>query len=91
MTSLVSEDKVFVHMSGRTQTKEEFFQEIKDGILNYYGYTIENPRISIDGNQAVFDADVTLNAKVYGMRGSWTLQTHAIYQKIDGKWIQVNR
>ena len=36
LNALVTEDKTFTHMSGKTQTKEEFFGEIADGTLNYY-------------------------------------------------------
>lgn len=90
MSSLVSEDTVFVHMSGRTQTKEEFFEEIENGTLNYYGYKIDNPIIKVDGDHATLQANITLNAKVYGMTGTWTLNTSARFIKINGLWIQTN-
>ena len=77
-------------MSGKTQTKEEFFQEIKDGILNYYEYIIANPVVNINGDTAILTTDTTLKAKVYGISGSWTLHTITNYKKVDGKWIQCN-
>lgn len=90
MGSLVTEDKTFTHMSGRVQTKEEFFDEIADGTLNYYSYKIENPEITIDGDRAMLTADTTLTAKVYGISGSWTLYTKAHFIKVEDKWIQCN-
>lgn len=90
MRELVSEDKTFRHMSGKVQTREEFFGEIRNGILNYYGYQIHDPEITVEGEHARLKADVTLRAKVYGFSGSWTLHTLTDFRKIEGKWIQVN-
>ncbi len=84
--SIVTEDKTFTHMSGKKQTKEEFFGEIEDGTLNYYKYQIKNLNIAVDGDHATLNADVTLTAKVYGMSGSWTLGTHQNFIKIDQEW-----
>ncbi len=76
-----------VHMSGKTQNKNEFISEIMDNTLNYYESEIIEPTILFDDeNTATLIADVSLTAKVYGIRGKWTLNTIASFQKIDGKW-----
>ena len=80
----------FTHMSGKTQTKEEFFGEIANGTLNYYAYEIHDPRITISGNEAVLTASVTLTAKVYGASGNWTLPVNSRFTKIDGVWYSKN-
>ena len=90
MLSLVTEDKTFTHMSGKKQTKEEFFGEIEDGTLNYYKYEIHHPVVVIDGDTATLTADTTLTAKVYGMSGRWTLATEAHFVKWGDEWIQCN-
>ena len=90
LTALVVPDITFTHMSGKTQTKEEFFGEIEDGTLNYYKYELSDPVIMIDGDTATLTGSTTLTAKVYGMSGSWTLPTNAHYIKIDGEWIHCN-
>lgn len=90
MKSLVTKDKVFTHLSGRVQTGEEFFEDIANGTLNYYQYKIDDPDIRIEGDQALFQADTTLKAKVYGMSGEWTLHTIVHYIKRNGQWIQQN-
>ncbi len=87
----VTEDKTFTHMSGKTQTKEEFFGEIEDGTLNYFEYKIDNPQVRINGNYACLTSTTTLTARVYGFSGSWPLQTEAWFQKIDGEWIYCNK
>lgn len=90
LTALVVSDITFTHMSGKTQTKEEFFGEIEDGTLNYYKYELSDPVITIDGDTATLTGSTSLTAKVYGMSGSWTLPTNAHYIKIDGEWIHCN-
>ena len=41
MREIVSEDMVFTHMSGRRQTREEYFADIADGYLDYYTIGID--------------------------------------------------
>ena len=81
---------IFTHMSGKQQTKEEFFGEIADGILNYYAYVIHDPQITVSGDEATLTASVTLTAKVYGASGDWTLPVNARFTKIDGVWYAHN-
>lgn len=90
MRALTAVDKTFTHMSGKKQTREQFFGVIMDGTLNYFRSDIHSPRITVDGDRANLKASVTLKAKVYGMSGSWTLSTDTNFRKISGEWIQVN-
>lgn len=90
LDSMYMEGTTFTHMSGKTQTKKEFFGEIADGTLNYYTYVIHDPQITVEGNKAELIASVTLTAKVYGASGDWTLPVHARFTKTDGKWIAYN-
>ena len=87
----VTADKTFTHMSGKTQTKEEFFGEIEDGTLNYFEYRIDNPQVRLNGVYACLTATTTLTARVYGFSGSWPLRTEAWFQNIDGDWIYCNK
>ncbi len=87
---IIKDGTTFTHMSGKTQTKEEYFDEIADGTLNYYKYKIANCNITVNGNRAALKAYVTLTAKVYGISGSWTLRVNPHFEKINGEWIYCN-
>ena len=87
---ITAEDKTFTHMSGKKQTREEFFAEIRRGILNYYAYNIENLHIEVNADTAHLSGNVTLKAKVYGMSGSWTVKTEQNFRKENGNWIICN-
>lgn len=87
LNEIICDNYTLTHMSGKTQTKQEFIDEIMDGTLNYYKSTINNPDIILFGeNKAIFKADVTLDAKVYGMKGTWTLHSQQTLEKIYDKW-----
>ena len=86
LKELMRDNYTLTHMSGKTQTKQEYIDEIINGTLNYYKSTIDNPLIIINKNKAELKADVTLDAKVYGIKGTWTLHSQQTMEKINGKW-----
>ncbi len=90
LNEIVKDDKKFVHMDGKTQTKEQFFEEIKNGTLNYFNSVLKDEVITVNGDKANIKGKTTLKAKVYGMEGEWTLPTDANFEKINGKWIFCN-
>ena len=86
LNEMILDGTTFTHMSGKIQSKDEFLEEIEDGTLNYYKSETNNPVIIVDGNVATLKASVTLTAKVYGSSGTWTLNTNARFEKIEGVW-----
>ena len=87
LNELLDDNYTLTHMSGKTQTKDEYIGEIMDGTLNYYKSIINNPIIMIkEKDKALLKADVTLDAKVYGMKGTWTLHSEQTMEKINEKW-----
>ena len=91
MREIVSEDMIFTHMSGRQQTREEYFTDVANGRLTYYTIGIDSPVIVVDGDTGTIEYTSVLNADAYGARGTFRMSgTHA-YRKINGEWIAVNR
>lgn len=84
---LYSDDRKFVHMSGKTQTKEEYLGELMDGTLNYYHTDLKDIEISVHGNDAVLSSTSYFRAKVYGICGNFPMHTTARFSKIRGEWI----
>ena len=52
MREIVSEDKSFTHMSGMTQSREEYFSDIAKGRLKYFTIGIADPKIKVSGEAA---------------------------------------
>ena len=91
LNKIVKDGTTFTHMSGKTQTKEEYFEDIKTGALDYQSYTIEDPKVTIDGNKAILKARVTLTANAYGAQGSYPFNVTAFFEKIDDEWLYTNK
>ena len=87
---MIKDGKTFTHMSGKVQTKEEYFADIKSSALDYKSYTVENPSVTIKGKYAKLTALTTLTANAYGAQGSWPFNTTAWFEKINGDWIYCN-
>ena len=91
LNKIVKEGTTFTHMSGKTQSKNEYLEDIRSGALDYQSYTIENPRVTIDGNTAILKARVTLTANAYGAQGTYPFNISAYFEKIDGEWLYTNK
>ena len=90
MREIVSEDMVFTHMSGKQQTREEYFADVADGSLRYYTIGMEKPTVQVDGDRATVTYTSVLNANAYGARGTFRMKGTHHYEKRDGAWIAVN-
>ena len=91
LNEIIENGTTFTHMSGKTQSKEEYIADIINKKLDYQAYKIENPKITIDGNKAIIKAKVSLTANAYGAQGTWPFDTTAYLEKIDGKWYYRNK
>ena len=80
-------DLIFTHMSGKKQTREEFFDDIVNGKLNYYKITTHKADVSVNGDTATVDYRHTLDALAYGARGEWTFNGTMFMRKINGDWV----
>ncbi len=90
MREIVSEDMTFTHMSGRRQTREEYFADVADGSLRYYTVGMEKPIVRVDGDRVTVTYTSVLNANAYGARGTFRMKGTHSYEKRDGAWIAVN-
>ncbi len=90
MTQIASPDMIFTHMSGRQQTREEYFADITNGNLQYFTIGIENPLVNINGSYASLSYTSVLNANAYGARGTYRIDGTHWYEKQDENWIACN-
>ena len=90
LRELVAEDAVFTHMSGKRQTREEYFADIESGNLRYFTIGIENPVITVAGDTASLTYTSVLNADAYGARGVYRMSgTHRLERR-EGVWRSTN-
>ena len=89
MRELVAEDMIYTHMSGKQQTREEYFADIADGRLRYFTIGIADPVIQADGEKGSITYTSVLNADAYGARGTYRIPAQRRYaihnQQLHGK------
>ena len=90
LDEIILDGTIFRHMSGKTQTKDEYFADIRDGRLDYQSYTMTDAKVVIDGDDATLTCRVVLTANAYGAQGSWPFNVTAHLVKIDGEWYMTN-
>ena len=81
------EDATFTHMSGRQQTREEYFADIENGNLRYFTIGIDSPVVTVDGDTASVTFTSVLNANAYGARGTYRMSGTHHWEKRDGEWV----
>lgn len=91
MDEIVSDDMTFTHMSGRQQTKEEYFADVADGSLTYYSIGIENPVVEVNGNYASVTYTSILKANAYGAEGTYRMPGTHWYESRNGQWYSINK
>lgn len=90
LRELVAEDMIYTHMSGKQQSREEYFEDIADGSLRYFTIGIADPVIRTDGIQGSITYTSVLNADAYGARGTYRMKGTHYYELREGNWIAVN-
>ncbi len=87
LRELVPEDATFTHMSGRQQTREEYFADIENGNLRYFTVGIDSPTVKVNGDTASVTFTSVLNANAYGARGTCRMSGTHHWEKRDGEWV----
>ena len=90
LASLMDDDLILRHITGATQTKQEWLADIAAG--NMFYIHIDNTRleISINGNRAALTHTNIIEARINGGHGTWTLNGTSYYEKRGDTWIWTN-
>ncbi len=90
--AMMDDGIILRHITGMTQTKQEWLEEVASGSMDYH--EIENRDVSItfiDSQTADLAFTAVITATIWGSRGTWTLQSTMRLARRDGKWIRVNK
>ena len=89
---LMDDDLVLVHMSGATQSKASWLQDIAAETMRYYHIDITRFECSVDGDRAVIKSTNVIEARIWGSHGTWTLKGTTYLRRADNKygWIRCN-
>jgi len=76
----------FVHVTGTDQTKAEWLKQIKMGRMHYFSSKEKLIQVEVKGNYAKVISRNELDARIYGFRNTWPLQSTTELTKNNGQW-----
>ena len=87
--TMMDESIILRHITGMTQTKREWLEEVASGSMKYHKIEKRNVKVSLnaDGSVSVSFTSV-ITATIWGSYGTWTLNGTMLLVKRSGKWIR---
>ena len=88
--SMMADDIILRHITGQTQPKQEWLDEVGSGSMDYH--KIEQSDVNIQFiNSETADVSFTsvITATIWGSNGTWTLHNTMRLGRINGRWIRV--
>lgn len=90
LREMMGADTIVRHITGRTQTMDEWLSDVENEEMKYYSIEVTDPEIVIDGDTATLTCSNVIDARIYGSRGTWTLSGGAAFEKINGEWVMAH-
>lgn len=87
LNKIVDKNFTLTHITGRVQSKNDWFAEIEAESMKYYSAEEVEHSLKINGKTAEFIQKNRLDARIWGSRNTWRLQQTMTLEKRDGKWI----
>ena len=87
MNKILDENYTLTHVTGRVQSKAEWFDEVQKESMKYYSAKEISHSVKIYGNNADVTMQNLVDARIWGSRNNWPLQQKMQLEKQKGKWI----
>lgn len=88
--SMMADDIILRHITGQTQTKQEWLDEVSSGSMDYHEIEQRDVNIQfIDNTTADVSYTSVIRATIWGSNGTWTLHNTMRLARINGHWIRV--
>ena len=88
--SMMADDIILRHITGQTQTKQEWLDEVSSGAMDYHKIEQRNVNIKFISSET---ADVSftsiITATIWGSYGTWTLHNTMRLARVNERWIRV--
>ena len=87
LNSILADNYVLVHMTGKRQSKEDYINSVINGELKYFESKHESIEVQIDGDTAKVIGKTRTLASPFGMSKSWwRLRQDLELEKINNEW-----
>lgn len=87
LNKVIASNAKFVHITGTVQSKDEWLRQIKIGRMHYFNSREIMMQVEIIGNSALVISRNELDARIYGFRNTWPLQSRTeLTKNNNGQW-----
>lgn len=87
LNKVIAPNAKFIHITGAVQSKDEWLKQIKIGRMHYFNSKEKLMQVEIDGNNALVISRNELDARIYGFRNTWPLQSRTeLTKNNNGQW-----
>lgn len=86
LNKVIVPDAHFIHITGTDQTKEEWLQQIKIGRMHYFSNKEKLMQVEVNGDFEKVVSRNELDARIYGFRNTWPLESRTELTKNNGQW-----
>ena len=88
--SMLADDIILRHITGQTQTKQEWLDEVASSSMDYHNIEQRDVNIKfINSETADVSFTSVITATIWGSNGTWTLHNTMRLARINGHWIRV--
>ncbi|MFC9839604.1 nuclear transport factor 2 family protein [Rhodococcus sp. NPDC127530] len=87
LDDLLGDEYTLTHMTGFLQAKKEWLEQIDSGEMQYHSSQERCTSVEVTGATAVLVGRSTVDATIWGSRGTWNLQLTTTYERLGGEWI----
>ena len=89
LSAMMDDDIILHHITGMTQTKREWLEEVASGSMTYHKIETRDVVVTInsDGSACVSFTSV-ITATIWGGYGTWTLSGKMRLVRRNGRWIR---
>lgn len=87
LKKIISPNARLFHITGVEQSRDEWLNQIKRGRMHYFGSKEELFQVVVKGNHAEVISRNRLDARIYGFRNTWPLQSQTELEKINDQWL----
>ncbi|MGN1283621.1 MAG: nuclear transport factor 2 family protein [Limosilactobacillus sp.] len=87
LKKIISPTAKLFHITGVEQSRDEWLNQIKLGRMHYFGSKEELFQVVVKGNHAEVISRNQLDARIYGFRNTWPLQSRTKLEKIGDRWL----
>ena len=88
--AMMDDSIILRHITGMTQTKREWLEEVASGSMKYHKIVKRDVSISFASNGSASVSFTSVRtATIWGSYGTWTLSGSMRLVKRNGRWIRV--